>query len=496
MQLYDEPYRPQIHFTPERNWINDPNGPIYLDGDYHLFYQYNSKGSDWGSICWAHVKSRDLLHWEPLPLALRPHERLGLPFSGSVVLDEANSSGLFEGEGGPVALFTNVAEDDFAKQSQSVAYSRDGGVSWELYEGNPVIPNTGRGNFRDPKVFWHEESSSWILVVAHEDEVLFYRSPDLLTWTLASAFGSEAGSHAGIWECPDLFELPLQPEGAASIGESGSGSREAVVSRWVLVVGDGDQAQRDAGGTQYFLGDFDGWSFRNENPPEEVLWADSGRDFYAAQSWSNLPAEEGRRVWIAWMSQWIYGRLIPTEPWRGTMSLPRELGLRRVAEGIRLTQQPVREVATLRRGRVEPSLGNGERYDLGSAPGARGAIEVIGAIGGAGCGELRFDYGGGGALTIRLDPENRLLEVDRSGVAGGFSPHFGGARAIPLPAVAPEEEFSFRVILDRSTVELFVAEGVVTSTDLIFPPGPLQGLRLSGKGISRVEVYTLRSVWF
>jgi fructan beta-fructosidase len=478
VSLYDEPYRPQIHFTPERNWMNDPNGPIFLDGEYHLFYQYNPEGITWGSICWAHAKSRDLLHWQPLPLALRPHPELGLPFSGSVVLDRENSSGLFEDGGGLVALFTNVAEQELTEQSQSVAYSRDGGMSWELYQGNPVIANTGRGNFRDPKVLRHRQSESWILVVAQEDEVLFYRSPDLLSWTYAGAFGGASGSHAGIWECPDLFELPLDD------GES----------RWVLVVGDGDQAKRDAGGTQYFVGEFDGWSFRSENPPERVLWADSGRDFYAAQSWSGLPPEQGRRVWIAWMSQWIYGRLIPTDPWRGTMCLPRELSLRRVPEGIRLAQQPVRELATLRAGRIEPLRGEWGSYDLESAPEASGAVEVLGTV--ESSGELRFDYAGEGALVIRLDPAHKILEVDRSSVDGrGFSPHFGGTSRISL-AECPGEQLPFRLILDRSTVELFVAHGLVSSTDLIFPPGPLERLHLSGAGVRDVDVFALRSVWF
>lgn len=502
MPLYDEPYRPQIHFTPERNWMNDPNGPIYLDGEYHLFYQYNPEGINWGSISWAHAKSPDLLHWERLPLALRPNQELGLPFSGSVVLDEANSTGLFGPEGGLVALFTNVAEEDFSRQAQSVAYSRDGGMSWELYAGNPVIPNTGRGNFRDPKVLWHGESESWVLVVAHEDEVLFYRSPDLLSWTFATAFGAEAGSHAGIWECPDLFELRLESEDPEIVADNSSEPKKPADSRWILVVGDGDQAERDSGGTQYFIGDFDGWAFRSENSPEQVLWADFGRDFYAAQSWSGLPQEGRRRVWIAWMSQWIYGRLLPTDPWRGTMCLPREIGLRRVGSGIRLTQRPVRELETLRSRRIEPVPGESGRYDLESAPEASGAVEVIGTVvatagGGVGdVGLLRFEYGDSGALDIRFDLEKKLLQVDRSTVDGrGFSPHFGGASEISLTEL-PEKKLTFRLLLDRSTLEIFLADGVISSTDLIFPPGPLERLRIEGRSLAEIEVYTLRSVWF
>ena len=513
MPSYDEPYRPQVHFTPERNWMNDPNGPIYLDGEYHLFYQYNPEGIDWGAISWAHAKSSDLLHWEKLPLALGPHPELGFPFSGSVVRDSENSSGLFWEAGGLVALFTNVDPRDFARQAQSVAFSRDRGITWELYEGNPVIPNTGRGNFRDPKVLWHRPTESWILVVAHEDEVLFYRSANLLDWEYASAFGAEAGSHAGIWECPDLFELPVEESrtGDAS-GRQQAGDPQR---RWVLIVGDGDQAEKDAGGTQYFVGHFDGWRFENENPPEKTLWADSGRDFYAAQSWSGLPEEQGRRVWIAWMSQWIYGGKIPTDPWRGTMSLPRELGLRRTRAGVRLTQRPVRELQTLRSERIEPASGTGEyRFRGGGAveicglltpdadPGpdaARSRRKIAGdAHPRAGVVRLTFEFDGGGVLELSVDFDEELLQMDRSRVDGaGFSPYFGGPSAIPLVEL-PRQPGSIRVILDRSTIEVFLEDGLVSATDLIFPPGFLRGLRVSTEGGAKAEelkVYALDSVW-
>lgn len=494
MPIYDEPYRPQVHFTPERNWMNDPNGPIYLDGEYHLFYQYNPKGINWGGISWAHAKSRDLLHWERLPLALRPSPKLGFPFSGSVVHDAGNSSGLFGKEGGLVAVFTNVDPEDFTQQAQSVAFSRDRGVTWAFYEGNPVIPNTGRANFRDPKVLRHEGTESWILVVAHEDEVLFYRSKNLLDWRYASAFGSDAGSHAGIWECPDLFELPIersQPEDSEPLE---GGEQEG---RWVLVVGDGDQADRDTGGTQYFVGHFDGWRFENENPPEAILWADSGRDFYAAQSWSGLPEEQGRRVWIAWMSQWVYGGLVPTAPWRGTMCIPREVGLRRGQGGVRLTQRPVRELGTLRGERIAPSPGTREFLFRGG-----GAVEILGNASSGrdapGAIEAVFEFDRGGLLRVLIDFEKGLLQVDRNEAeGGGFSPHFGGRSGIPLEQL-PNRSRPFRIILDRSTFELFLDDGLVSVTDLIFPTGFLRGLRLSTQGgaeANDLNVYALDSIW-
>jgi fructan beta-fructosidase len=488
--MRNEQYRPQIHFTPRENWMNDPNGPVYLNGTYHLFYQYNPEGNSWGNICWGHVRSEDLLHWEDLPIALRPDPVLGMPFSGSIVTDRENTSGLFDdGTGGLVALCTSVPPDDLTRQCQSVAFSRDGGTTWQLYPGNPVIANTGREHFRDPKVFRHDDSNSWIMVVAHGNEVLVYRSPDLLTWTRASAFGADSGSHAGIWECPDLFELPV-------------GDAPTPTSRWVLVVGDGDHAPQDAGGTQYFVGTFDGWTFRNDNSPVTTLWADQGRDFYAAQSWYGLPTEQNRRVWIAWMSQWIYGHIVPTHPWRGTMCIPREVGLRHTPGGVRLTQQPVRELEKLRyrqldvRTAATAGTAGTERFVIDDLRGTTRAVEVLGTIG-PDQGHIRFDYTGGAALRIQFDRREKSLTVDRREVDGReFSPHFGGTNRLSLKDV-PAGPLAFRIVLDRSTLEIFVADGLVASTDLIFPPGRLEQILLHtgvADPFTRVKAFSLRSV--
>ncbi len=492
MSLYQEPLRPRVHYTPRRNWMNDPNGPVYIVGEYHLFYQHNPHDVNWGSISWAHVRSIDLLHWEELPLALKPDARTGFPFSGSAVVDEDNRSGLFGPERGVVALFTSVLPggpggDDFSDQAQSVAFSRDGGVHWELYEGNPVIDNTGRADFRDPKVFWHAESCRWIMVVAHEDEVLFYRSENLLDWEMTGSFGSDRGSHAGIWECPDLLYLPVEN------GESGEGT-------WVLVVGDGDRAPVNKGGTQYFTGHFDGLQFHSDGDGDRIRWVDHGRDFYAAQSWSGIPAEQGRTVWIAWMSQWAYSRDVPTTPWRGVMTLPREVGLRRVGGELRLTQKPVRELKTLRRRPVPPVSSSGagrdgtQRGRAGEAirffPDGEVALELLTDLAGDGEGRVRLTYHGGGSVTIHIDLHAGTVAVDRTSAAGGgFSPHFGVANPATLPAEC--DGLDLHLIVDASTLELFLLGGTLTMADLILPAGELQEITLEATGDTRFGDSTL-----
>ncbi|MFC6672897.1 glycoside hydrolase family 32 protein [Marinobacterium aestuariivivens] len=330
------PSRPAIHFTPAKGWMNDPNGLVYFDGEYHLFYQYYPDARVWGPMHWGHAVSTDLLHWQHLDTALFPDED-GMCFSGSAVVDHRDCSGLFGGEPGLIAFYTahrvlDEATNDYIEE-QCVAYSRDRGRSWQKYAGNPVIAPPGFRDFRDPKVIWHEASQHWIMALACGQSIRFYRSENLLDWTLASAFGSDQGAHTeGPWECPDLFELALE-----------DGRR-----RWVLVVGVG--AGKDDWGsfTQYFVGDFDGTGFHNENPADQVLLMDESRDFYAAQSWSDVT--DGRRLAIAWLNNWHYANQIPESGWRGNMSLPRELALVTTAEGTRLQQRFVRELAA----RFEP----------------------------------------------------------------------------------------------------------------------------------------------
>lgn len=319
---YTERYRPQYHLSPETGNMSDPNGMVYFEGEYHQFYQNSGQ--------WGHAVSNDLIHWTHLPQAL-VRDSLGEIWSGSAVVDWKDTSGFFCGKPGLVAIFTHFKN---GLQSQSIAYSSDKGRTWTKYEGNPVIPNPGLKDFRDPKVIWHEPSRSWVMVVSVNNRVRFYASKDLKHWNLTSEFGADQGSHAAVWECPDLFELPVE------------GSKN---KKWVLTVSIGNNPATNGSTAQYFVGTFDGKSFKNDNAPGDVLWMDYGKDNYAAVSYSDIPSKDGRRIFTGWMSNWRYPFSQPTEPWKGNMTIPRELKLRNIPDkGLRLVQQPAKELEALR----------------------------------------------------------------------------------------------------------------------------------------------------
>ena len=317
---------PKVHFSPASGWINDPNGLVYFDGEYHLFYQHHPDSLVWGPMHWGHAVSRDLISWQELDIALYPGEE-GTCFSGSAVVDKHNCTGLFPNGAGLVAFYTSHLEDaSFDKgyiQQQCLAYSDDSGRSWQKYASNPVIASPGFSDFRDPKVIWHEATQSWVQLLAAGQEIHLYRSANLLDWEYLSRFGAGQGAHSeGAWECPDLFELPIQ------------GSDR---SYWVLLVGMVPPDEPLGSYTQYFIGHFDGVNFTNVNPAETVLRMDQGRDFYAVQSWSDTP--DARRLAIAWMSNWQYANEVPAQQYRGNMTLVRELALRETTQGVRLVQQ-------------------------------------------------------------------------------------------------------------------------------------------------------------
>jgi fructan beta-fructosidase len=335
-ELTEVDYRPAYHFTPESNWMNDPNGMVYYAGEYHLFYQYYPEGNTWGPMHWGHAISTDLLNWEHLPIALYPDD-LGYIFSGSAVVDKDNTSGLKSGdEDVMVAIFThhNMEKEKAGThdhQYQSIAYSNDKGRTWVKYKGNPVLANDEKiHDFRDPKVMWHEASKQWVMTLAAGQVVKFYTSPNLLDWTYASDFGMELGAHGGVWECPDLFQMQVE------------GSDE---KRWVLFVSINPGGPNGGSATQYFVGDFDGTNFITNQ--EETLWVDMGTDNYAGVTWSNAP--DDRHLFLGWMSNWKYAQEVPTETWRSAMTLPREIKLMPVNrnEPYLLTNYPTKEVVEM-----------------------------------------------------------------------------------------------------------------------------------------------------
>lgn len=478
--VYKERYRPQFHLTPPEGPMSDPNGMVFFEGEYHQFYQYSGQ--------WGHAVSTDLVHWEHLPLAL-VRDELGDCWSGSAVVDWDDTSGLFGGSAGLVALFTHFKE---GLQSQSLAYSSDRGRTWTKYAGNPVIPNPGLKDFRDPKVLRHEPSGRWVMVVSADQCVHFYSSDNLIDWTFESEFGADQGSHAAVWECPDLFALPLP------------GNPDRL--KWVLHVSLGDNEATDGSTAQYFIGEFDGRTFVNDLPAAEVRWTDYGQDFYAAVCYADIPPEDGRRIWLGWTSNWKYPFSGPTEPWKGGMSIPRSLSLRTLRDGsLGLVQQPVRELQRLRLERREFGAqtvsGGAVRLDF------RGSAYELAA-------EIAWEYAKEFGIRLRVSdreatavgysPEQGCLFLDRT--RSGFSEiesRSGGparfAKRFEASYRLAERRLKLHVFVDASIVELFVDDGERVFTSLIYPDADSDGLELYAEGgcavFSALEIYPLRPIW-
>jgi fructan beta-fructosidase len=477
---FREPHRPQFHYTPQRNWMNDPNGLVYLDDEYHLFHQYNPHGDTWGHMSWAHAVSRDLVHWEHLPVAL--HEEAGVMiFSGSAVVDHHNTSG-FGKDGTPplVAIYTGHTPQE---QTQHIAYSTDKGRTWTKFAGNPVIDENLK-DFRDPKVIWHEPTKRWVMAVSLSDQrkVRFYGSKDLKTWQQLSEFGGQ-GVVDGIWECPDLFELPVAKADGTDSGRK----------RWVLVVNIGGGTPAGGSGVQYFVGAFDGTTFTNDNPKETKLFADYGPDFYAAQSFSDLPAEPKRRVWMGWMSNWRYAHVEPTKPWRTAQSLPRELMLVETANGIRLAQLPVRELAKLRAEKLAPPqfAEAGQQLEL-----------HIGFPGNASA-TLKVHDDGEHFTLIGHDAKRRELFVDRTKSRPGepFHKDFPARYTAPITPGA-DGQIRLQILVDRSSVEVFGNGGLSVITASTFAPEKAIGWNVvdatdadGNDAPVSVRVWRLKSIW-
>lgn len=473
-------YRPHYHFTPERYWLNDPNGLLYFAGEYHLFYQHNPMENRFGNLSWGHAVSCDLLHWEHLPVAIPATDGV-MAFSGSAVVDWDNTSG-FGVEAKPplVAIFTGHSSATH-QQDQRLAYSNDQGRTWTLYDGNPVLEIGASRDFRDPKVFWHSPSQRWVmaLVLSDQYQVRFYGSSDLKSWAHLSDFGP-AGSAEGVWEVPELLELPLQD----SPGET----------CWVLKVDVGAGGLWGGSGAQYFLGQFDGTRFVADNADLTApRWVDYGKDFYAALSWANLPDTQQRPVWLAWMNNWQYAHTAPTHPWRGALTLPRTLSLRRSGSGIDLIQQPIKALEALRQQHFsleDTVLEEGfRRLEFTGA-----ALEIQAQLQPQSALEfgLKLRVGEGQETLVGYDTVRREFYVDRHNTGrSDFSPHF--AQRHSAPSSPADGLIGLHIFLDQSSVEVFADGGRVVITDLIFPDPYSAGLELFAKG-GTVRVKTL-DIW-
>ena len=630
---YLEKHRPQFHFTPEANWMNDPNGMVYYEEEYHLFYQYYPKGNTWGPMHWGHAVSTDLVHWEHLPIALYP-DKHGLIFSGSAVVDWKNTSGFGKDNKPPlVAIFTYHdlekeragLEDDF--QTQGIAYSNDKGRTWTKYEGNPVIANPGVRDFRDPKVIWHEDSKQWVMVVTALDHLMIYGSENLRDWSLLSTFGKEIGSHDGVWECPDLFPLkdengkehwvilqnmnPGNPNGGSGLqyfighfdgkeftinedfmkllgtipantpkgvvfedfeqdysewtvegnafgtkpsngalptqqmvrgyegnglvnsfhnGDSAAGSmvsKEFIIEKkainfligggnhrgltYIALLVDGKQV-REAEGNNTETLSWKGWNveaymgkkaqikitdrhtkswghinvdqitFADEvayAKKTKSVWLDAGTDNYAGVTWSDIPAEDGRRIFIGWMSNWAYAQVVPTTKWRSAMTIPWTLNIKNIDGIPMLTGQPVKEINKLHINDVKTI-----RTDTSMLLPSHGLADI----------SMKMSIGKSGQYGFKL--ANELGEFVHFYVDAATGKLFFDRRksgdisfSNDFPAIheklrtSTSDELAIRVLVDVSSVEIFIDDGQDIFTEIFFPEKPYSKFEVLMDGV-------------
>jgi len=448
-----ESFRSQYHFTPATGWMNDPNGMVYYEGEYHLFYQHYPDSTVWGPMHWGHAVSKDMIHWEYLPIALYP-DSLGFIFSGSAVIDWKNTSGLGTAQTPPmVAIFTyhnpegeRAGRNDF--QTQGIAYSVDKGRTWTKYEHNPVLPNPGIRDFRDPKVSWNEVSNQWVMTLAVKDHIEFYGSPDLKQWNKLSEFGNALGAHGGVWECPDLF--PLKDDQGKT--------------KWVLFVSINPGGPQGGSATQYFVGDFDGKKFQPQDTT--TRWIDYGADNYAGVTWSDIPANDGRRLFMGWMSNWQYANVVPTLAWRSATTLPREVALLKKENEYELKFKPVIELEKIQ-GESKSVSGNSKldhplsliTFDLNEN-------------------EKTFfvTLANEGDENITLSLNQGILSFDRrnSGITN-FSDVFPAVHKMDLSRINLRK---VSLYIDLSSVEIFINDGERVMTEIIFPTKPYDIVKL------------------
>ena len=453
-----EKFRPTYHFSPLYGWMNDPNGMVYKDGEYHLFYQHNPYGSKWGNMHWGHAISKDLINWEHRPDAITP-DALGTIFSGSAVVDTDNTAGF--GAGAIVAIYTQNSD----RQVQSIAYSTDNGRSFTKYENNPVLTSDAR-DFRDPKVFWHKETQRWIMLLAVGQEMQIFSSSNLKDWAFESSFGEGQGAHGGVWECPDLFELPVD------------GTNE---KKWVLLCNLNPGGPFGGSATQYFVGTFNGKEFVNESP-SKTKWMDWGKDHYATVTWSDAP--DNRRIAIAWMSNWQYANDVPTSQYRSPNSVPRDLSLFTVDGETYLQSAPSPELLKLRDISKKRSFKvNGTRIIKDMIADNEGAYEIELTIENQHADVIGFRLYNdkGEEVDMQYDMKEKKFSMDRrkSGEVG-FNENFPMLTWTTIES--GKDELKLRLFVDKSSVEAFGDGGRFVMTNQVFPSEPYTHIDFYSKG--------------
>ena len=453
-------YRPKMHFTPAKGWMNDPNGMFYKDGVYHLYFQHYPDSTIWGPMHWGHATSADLIQWKQEPIAIYP-DSIGMIFSGSAVVDENNTSGFgLNGKAPIIAIFTQhnmqgekAGSIDF--QTQGIAYSNDNGYTWKKYVGNPVIKNPGIKDFRDPKVMWHEPTKKWIMTLAVKNKVSFYSSPNLKEWTKESDFGESIGNHDGVWECPDLFSLQNDKK-----------------NYWVLTSSINPGGPNKGSATQYFIGEFDGHTFKSNST--KTKWMDYGTDNYAGVTFSNTGDQ---KISIGWMSNWMYAQQVPTLKWRSAMTMPRTLFIEEVAGEPYLTSSALNYLRPFSKKVQVFPYGAGDIKD-----------ENIGKPF-----KLSFEQNGFHSFTFKIfnklgqhvdfgyDSTTNQFFIDRTAAGSHqFNNEFAAKHIAPRIANSPNT--GFYAIIDKTSIELFADNGLTVMTDIFFPAAPISKIKLERDG--------------
>lgn len=472
-----EKFRPVYHHTPAYGWMNDPNGMFYKDGVYHLYFQYNPYGSVWGNMHWGHSTSTDLMHWNFEGCAIVP-DAWGAIFSGSCVVDHNNTAGF--GKGAVVAFYTSAKATPWGDvQSQSMAYSLDNGKTFTKYEGNPILTSSEK-DFRDPKIFWYAPGKHWVMMLAVGQHMEIYSSVNLKEWKKESEFGAMQGAHGGVWECPDLVEIPVE------------GTRE---KKWVLICNLNPGGPFGGSAAQYFVGSFDGKKFVNESPTQ-TKWMDWGKDNYATVTWNNAP--DGRCIALGWMSNWQYANNVPTRQYRSANTLARDLTLYREGQELYLKSTPSVEVKKARGKKVSiPSFRVSEKHEIVNLfEDNQGAYEVEILIQNAGASKIAFcllnDKGEKVSMYYDLNRKQFVMDRSESGTVD-FSKDF------PAVTVAPanvDKELTLRLFVDRSSIEAFGEDGKFVMTNLVFPSQPYVKMCFeadkNGYAVKTLNVYKLQ----
>lgn len=441
-----EQYRPVYHHTPAYGWMNDPNGLFYKDGVWNLYFQYNPYGSQWENMTWGHSTSTDLVHWKFQGTPIQP-DAVGTIFSGSAVVDKNNTSGF--GKDAVVALYTSAAEN----QTQSMAYSTDNGKTFTKYEGNPIITSTVP-DFRDPHMFWNEGIKKWNMILAAGQHMEIYSSDNLKDWKYESSFGEKYGNHGGVWECPDLMKMKV---------------RGTDKEKWMLICNINPGGPFGGSATQYFVGDFDGHKFTCDSKPEVTKWMDYGKDHYATVTFDNAP--EGRRVAIAWMSNWQYANQVPTQQYRSGNSIPRDLGLFEYKGETYCSVVPSPEMTAARSKKAGKKLTE--------------SCEMVVNLKGNATITLSNDKGEKVVMNYDAKAETFSMDRTKSGKVD-FSKDFAAVTKAPTYGNISQ----LRIFIDKSSIEALDADGKMSMTNLVFPSKPYNKVTVKGKG--KYQVYDIK----